>query len=105
MIVNISPADYNYEETQTSLYYAQRVKVIVNETVKNVETKEFSRMKEQMRLLGEERDVMKTLLQKNGISFTNRSSLPIMDSTPTKSDDERYDEGPIYNIPINESFK
>ena len=32
--VNISPADYNSEETTTSLQYAQRVKMITNDASK-----------------------------------------------------------------------
>ena len=33
--VNISPADYNLEETLTSLAYAARVKLITNDAAKN----------------------------------------------------------------------
>mmetsp|Transcript_8417 Transcript_8417/g.1146 ORF Transcript_8417/g.1146 Transcript_8417/m.1146 type:complete len:144 (+) Transcript_8417:2068-2499(+) len=42
MFVNISPADYNREETLMSLNYASRVKLITNEPFKNIETKEMS---------------------------------------------------------------
>lgn len=34
MYVNISPADYNVEETLTSLAYAARVKLITNDAAK-----------------------------------------------------------------------
>ena len=34
MFVNLSPADYNAEETQSSLVYASRVKLITNSAEK-----------------------------------------------------------------------
>jgi hypothetical protein len=43
MYVNISPADYNLEETLTSLAYAARVKLITNDAAKNEESKEVHR--------------------------------------------------------------
>lgn len=98
MLVNVNPADYNQEETQISLYYGVRVKNIVNESVKNVETRELSRMKEQLRLIADERDNMRNLLVKNGINYMYRTQIETVYTTPTKSDDDdRYDEGPIYN--------
>ena len=36
MFVNISPADYNCDETSTSLQYASRVKNITNNATKQV---------------------------------------------------------------------
>ena len=45
MYVNISPADYNLEETLTSLAYAARVKLITNDAAKNEESKEVHRLK------------------------------------------------------------
>ena len=41
--VNISPADYNADETQTSLNYAARVKLITNSAAKNQDSAEVSR--------------------------------------------------------------
>lgn len=46
MFVNVSPADYNREESLMSLNYASRVKLITNEPFKNIETKEMSAMKQ-----------------------------------------------------------
>jgi hypothetical protein len=37
--VNISPADYNLDETLTSLAYAARVKLITNDAAKNEEVR------------------------------------------------------------------
>eukprot|EP00736_Rhodelphis_marinus_P002018 Rmarinus@m.10383 len=45
MFVNISPADYNCDETLTSLVYASRVKLITNDASKNAESKEIKRLK------------------------------------------------------------
>ncbi|KAE8908194.1 Kinesin-like protein [Phytophthora fragariae] len=45
MFVNISPADYNQEETVTSLTYASRVKLITNNANKNSESEQVNRLK------------------------------------------------------------
>ncbi|EDV27076.1 uncharacterized protein TRIADDRAFT_54631 [Trichoplax adhaerens] len=45
MFVNISPADYNTDETLVSLTYASRVKLITNDAKKNAESKEIARLK------------------------------------------------------------
>ena len=46
MFVNISPSDYNADETSNSLTYAQRVKLITNDASKNAESKEVNRLKQ-----------------------------------------------------------
>lgn len=51
MFVNISPADYNVDETQTSLSYASRVKLITNSANKNAESEEISKLKAIIRQL------------------------------------------------------
>ena len=45
MFVNISPADYNQDETVTSLTYAARVKEIKNTANKNADSKEVAQLK------------------------------------------------------------
>lgn len=45
MFVNISPADYNQDETVTSLTYAARVKEIKNTANKNADSKEVAHLK------------------------------------------------------------
>ena len=45
MFVNFSPADYNADETATSLTYAQRVKKIVNNAAKQAESEEVAKLK------------------------------------------------------------
>ncbi|CAN0355447.1 unnamed protein product, partial [Phaeothamnion confervicola] len=51
MFVNISPADYNAEETVTSLMYASRVKLITNSANKNQDSEEVARLKAIIRKL------------------------------------------------------
>merc|ERR1719498_323057 len=46
MFVNISPADYNRDETLTSLLYASRVKSIVNDAKKKEESAEVAKLKD-----------------------------------------------------------
>ncbi|KAJ3679611.1 hypothetical protein LUZ60_017622 [Juncus effusus] len=45
MFVNVSPIESSLEETHNSLMYASRVRCIVNDTSKNVSTKEVMRLK------------------------------------------------------------
>eukprot|EP00730_Choanoeca_flexa_P003788 TRINITY_DN11501_c0_g1_i2.p1 TRINITY_DN11501_c0_g1~~TRINITY_DN11501_c0_g1_i2.p1 ORF type:complete len:1254 (+),score=334.37 TRINITY_DN11501_c0_g1_i2:2090-5851(+) len=45
MFVNVSPADYNTDETINSLRYAKRVKTITNDAQKNAESEEIDRLK------------------------------------------------------------
>merc|ERR1712146_735303 len=51
MFVNISPADYNCEETQTSLVYASRVKLITNQAKASADSAEVTRLKKVIRNL------------------------------------------------------
>lgn len=59
MFVNISPADYNLDESQASLIYAARVKQITNDCVKNFETREITKLKDLVRTLHEENEALK----------------------------------------------
>jgi hypothetical protein len=51
MFVNFSPADYNADETTTSLMYAARVKKIVNNASKQAESEEVARLRAIIRKL------------------------------------------------------
>ena len=48
MFVNTSPSDDNLDETQSSLAYAQRVRLIKNEATRNVSTKEVELLRKQL---------------------------------------------------------
>ena len=51
MFVNFSPADYNSDETVSSLNYAARVKKIVNTGAKQEENEEVTRLKAEVKSL------------------------------------------------------
>ena len=51
MFVNFSPADYNCDETITSLNYATRVKKITNNASKQAESEEVTRLKAMIKRL------------------------------------------------------
>lgn len=90
MFVNISPADYNQEETTMSLYYAARVKLITNDPTKNIESKEMSNIKSELLMITSERDKYKTALEKSGINIGNLDS--ILESRNEDFDDPKYDD-------------
>ena len=54
MFVNISPADYNRDETLGSLDYAARAKLITNEAAKNADSEEVASLKSQVAQLQRE---------------------------------------------------
>jgi kinesin family protein C2/C3 len=45
MFVNISPSNFNLDETLMSLTYATRVKQVTNGATRNAESKEVARLK------------------------------------------------------------
>lgn len=71
MFVNVSPAEYNANETVQSLGYAMRVKEIKNDVTKNTESLEVARYKQRNRELETLNDKLKRLLQENDIAFEN----------------------------------
>uniref|UniRef100_A0A7S2H4B5 Kinesin motor domain-containing protein n=1 Tax=Octactis speculum TaxID=3111310 RepID=A0A7S2H4B5_9STRA len=54
MFVNISPADYNADETHSSLLYASRVKLITNQASKNADSEEVSQLRREVARLERE---------------------------------------------------
>ena len=89
MFVNVSPANYNLEETSNSLTYASRVKLIMNDPSKNIESKEMSILKQEVITLANERDKYKAALEKNRIDLNN---LQEIQEKSEDFDDPRYDE-------------
>ena len=51
MFVNIGPAEYNLEESVTTLVYGSRAKLITNSTQKNVESQAQARINEAFKTL------------------------------------------------------
>lgn len=89
MFVNISPANYNGEETSQSLTYAARVKLITNEPSKNLETKEMTNLKSEVMMLTTERDRYRNALEKNGFNLSNLDEIP---ENKEDFDDPKYDD-------------
>jgi hypothetical protein len=90
MFVNVSPANYNQEETTMSLFYAARVKLITNDPTKNIESKEMTVMKNELFSVSAERDKLKLFLEKKG--FNPNSLGEIMESRQEDYDDPKYDD-------------
>ena len=67
MFVNISPASINREETLMSLFYGDKVKLISNEPMKNVESKEMTKMKNELTQLVTINEKYRNLLIGNGL--------------------------------------
>ena len=51
MFVNISPAEYNSEESKLSLQFGSKAKEVKNEVQKNTENQEVSNLKHVVRQL------------------------------------------------------
>ncbi|CAG9319665.1 unnamed protein product [Blepharisma stoltei] len=92
MFVNVSPASYNREETMMSLYYAARVKLIQNEPIKNIESKEMSNMKQMIIELTVERDKLKAALEASGIDGSQVDRLAAQVRQAEEFNDAKYDE-------------
>ncbi len=90
MFVNVSPANYNQEETTMSLFYAARVKMIVNDPTKNVESKEMTVMKNELFAVTSERDKMKVFLEAKGFNTSNLAD--ITESRNEDYNDAKYDD-------------
>jgi len=69
MFVNVSPADYNSDETNTSLGYAKRVKNIKNVAVKNTQSKQADKMNAIIMGLQGEITRLEMKLENGGIKF------------------------------------
>ena len=48
MFVNISPADYNSQETKLSLFFGESAKKIKNDVRKNIESQEVAKLKDEL---------------------------------------------------------
>lgn len=74
MFVNVSPADYNSDETNTSLGYAKRVKNIKNFAVKNTQSKQSDKMNAIIMELQSEITRLEKKLEDGGIKFQRTST-------------------------------
>ena len=67
MFVNISPVSANREETLTSLMFGSKAKLITNEPIKNIESKELSRLRTEIAQVANQRDKFREALVNSGI--------------------------------------
>ena len=67
MFVNISPADYNSQESKMSLFFGCDVKQIKNEIRRNIESQETAKLREENELLKKELE-----FRKNTTALTNQ---------------------------------
>lgn len=101
MFVNVSPADFNVDESNTSLQYAKRVKLIKNVAVKNIKNKQTDRMNDVMMQLQEEVGRLEGVLASNNVRFKRQlttgrvgedSDEMEADFDPANSDDGKVEE-------------
>ena len=90
MFVNVSPANYNQEETTMSLFYASRVKLITNDPTKNIESKEMTVMKNELFSVTAERDKLRVFIEKKG--FNPAALGDVSESRQEDFDDAKYDD-------------
>ena len=70
MFVNISPADYNAQETKMSLFFGCDVKQIKNEVRRNVETPDTAKLREENEML--RRQLQEQQQQRQSTQSTNQ---------------------------------
>jgi hypothetical protein len=85
MFVNFSPADYNADETSTSLMYAARVKKIVNNASKAAESEEVARLKQIIKRLQGGQQV--------AVDEVNNEPEPTDEGPPPADDDGKVYDG------------
>ncbi len=76
MFVNISPADYNVDETVTSLMFATRIKKITNESSKMTENREIKKMRENYNKMIVKMDEMASKLREHHIPVPGEEDHP-----------------------------
>ncbi|KEP65414.1 UNVERIFIED_CONTAM: calmodulin-binding carboxy-terminal kinesin-like family protein, putative [Hammondia hammondi] len=98
MFVNISPADYNTDETVTSLMYASRVKLITNDASKQVESKQLAALKDKVKYLTKAVEKLKkgediSELEKK-FAEEEPADPPEPEGPPSTEKDEDFEEPP-----------
>ncbi len=87
MILNISPADFNAEETQNSLSYAMRVKIVNNEQSKNFDSGEKLKLNEKFKNIFEENENLKKTIRNLQIMQKEKENFPQSIEIMRKKDD------------------
>ena len=101
MFVNISPADYNCDESNTSLTYAKRVKNIKKFAVKNTQSKQTDKMNHIILELQSEITRLEKKLDDNGVVFkrttTNFYNANEDGDNPEAQDNDNMDNEEEFN--------
>ena len=71
MFVNIGPAEYNMDESVTTLVYGSRAKEITNNSKKNVETQAQAKLNETYKKMQAQLDLAINTLKRNNIPIPN----------------------------------
>lgn len=98
MFVNVSPADYNADETNTSLGYAKRVKNIKNFAVKNTQSKQADKMNSIIMELQREITRLEGKLENSGVKFNRTiTNFNIQDDDDEDAHADNPDEEEEFN--------
>jgi len=97
MFVNIGPAEYNMEETVTTLVYGSRAKLITNNTQKNVESQAQSKMNEAYKRMQTQLDLALGALKENNIPIP--SDIKVESIKEMKLDDINEEPEDISKFP------
>jgi kinesin family protein 3/17 len=97
MIANIGPSEYNYNETLTTLRYAQRAKTIQNKPVKNedpqdTKLREYQEEIARLKMLITERQSKEKPIMKRKKSARIRKTSE-SDKSETEDEEETVDDG------------
>jgi len=105
MFVNVSPADYNSDETNTSLTYAKRVKNIKNFAVKNTQSKQTDKMNHIIMDLQSEIARLEKKLEDGGIKFKRTTTnFYNVDDQPNEEGNNDNDDGGDGGMDNEEEF-
>jgi hypothetical protein len=100
MFVNISPADYNMEESVTTMVYGSRAKMITNDTQKNVESRQSLRMNEAYKKMQGKLDLAIQSLKANNIAVPEDIAVPELPSVDLEQPgDEEAKNADVANLP------
>mmetsp|Transcript_12779 Transcript_12779/g.14374 ORF Transcript_12779/g.14374 Transcript_12779/m.14374 type:complete len:109 (-) Transcript_12779:19-345(-) len=91
MFVNVSPASYNTDETNTSLGYAKRVKNIKNTATKNTKSKQYDKMNSVILELQGEITRLEKKLEDGGVKFRRTNTNFNLDDEEKEEDEKEFD--------------
>jgi hypothetical protein len=88
MFVNIGPAEYNVDESVTTLVYGSRAKEITNNTQKNVETQAQARLNDMYKRMQAQLDLAISALKRNNIPIPSDIKVETARDLKLEEDDK-----------------